>query len=237
VGLFYDLGRLAGRNLIKAKWMVNSLAGSESERIAAEFAYGHIMAATYCERSPVDEASPFGATLREIGERLASRLTDTRRVFHFYGDATASPNAFALPGGFIFVSRALADLCASDRDELAFVLAHEIAHVAKGHASGRFVTSLVLDLASRHGMAGGPVKAALSTLMATLVSRGYSQDDELEADVFGARLTASAGFDASGGVRLLEHLASALGGPDGPGQYFSTHPSFEKRLARLQRPV
>src|SRR5207244_2206992 len=113
------------------------------------------------------------------------------RFYPFHVHCLLAPvvNAFALPGGFIFLTRPLLELCQSDRAELAFVVGHEMAHIVQRHAIDRIMASSALNAAvGRFTMAGGIFGQSLAALAATLLSQGYSQDQELEADRIGARL-------------------------------------------------
>ena len=174
--------------------------------------------------------------LEEIGGRLATRVANTLRSFHFEAFQAGEPNAFALPGGFIFVSRPIIELCQWDADEIAFVLAHEMAHVIKGHTMERIVTHSAISTVSRaapvHGVLGGWLRHVGVRFLET----AYSRDQELDADRLGVRLAKAAGYDPKGAVLLFSRLM-ALKRPPEPlnlGEYFSTHPAFDVRISNIR---
>ncbi|MEN8161413.1 MAG: M48 family metalloprotease, partial [Myxococcota bacterium] len=127
--------------------------------------------------------------VQTVGARLARHAPGFRYDYHFEIADQPSPNAFALPGGRIFVSRGALALMTSE-DELANVLGHEIAHVAGRHA------------AAEQRLAGGSLMRVLQ--MPYLAS--YSRDLERTADRVGQGLAAVAGYDPAGMARFLAAL-------------------------------
>lgn len=149
-------------------------------------------------------------------------------------------NAFAAPGGYVFVTKGLVDRAASEA-ELAGVLAHEIVHVVERHhlkalsknARAGLATQLVATQL-RNDLAGN-VSAQLLALGKNLYSKGLDREDEFEADRKGVTLAARAGLDPYGLPALLQTLATVR--PDNP-QYLlalSTHPPTDQRLALLEQ--
>jgi Zn-dependent protease with chaperone function len=146
------------------------------------------------------------------------------------------PNAFALPGGFIFATRSLLRLCQGSHDDLAFVLGHEMAHVLCGHVMERLVARSLLSTAvGRLNPVGGLLRMPVASLMATLLQQGYSQDQELEADSVGLELMQRAGFDPAAGPRLLDRLRQHFAAPSELAGYFSSHPPWQVRLDSLRQ--
>jgi Zn-dependent protease with chaperone function len=144
--------------------------------------------------------------------------------------------AFALPGGFLYVTRPLLEMCRFDEDEVACVVGHEMGHVVHGHAMERITSQLLSSAATR--AARIPRGLLTQWIMGTginLFHSVYSQDRELEADEFGARLAAAAGYDPRGAIRALERLreAEAQGGLP-LAEYFSSHPPLDVRIERLR---
>ena len=115
----------------------------------------------------------------------ATRCTASRS----HSSSRDQPTAFALPGGFIFVARPLVALCERDRDELAFVIAHEMAHVIRRHAIDRLLRQKVLSAASMAAPGRGALGSWVRKVGLEWLERAHSQDDELEADALGVRLT------------------------------------------------
>lgn len=147
-------------------------------------------------------------------------------------------NAFAAPGGFVFVTKGLVDRVA-DEAELAGILAHEISHVVQRHhleairknARAGIVTQLIGSQLANN--LGGAVSAQLIGLGRNLYAKGLDQDDEYEADRLGVTLAASAGFDPYGLPAALQVLRAAA--PDNPvfSLSLSTHPPAQMRIDQM----
>ncbi len=237
-GFFFNLGRMVGGNLRKANWAYRSLAGTPEDAAQAEVAVGRDLARAFAEQAEIDRDPAVEAVLADLSGQLAAGLR--RRLYSFQVRGVLAPevNAFALPGGFLFLTRPLLELCHGDRSELAFVIGHEMAHVIQRHAIDRIMASSTLHAAvGRLTLAGGVLGKSLAGLAASLLSQGYSQDQELEADQIGARLVLAAGLDPSAPARLLERLAGASGELAGLSKFFSSHPPFAVRIAAVGRAV
>jgi len=156
---------------------------------------------------------------------------------------TQEINAFATPGGHIFVTRGLI-ACASNEDALASVIAHEIAHIQCRHAltsirNARYVNAAVSGALAGLGAAAGGGAQELASIMSdsvnevitTMVVNGFSQAQELEADSTALSLLASAGYQPSGIVEMLESLKQKQQGSQGFGK---THPSPDTRLSNVK---
>jgi len=236
-GLFYNLGRRVGPKLRKAKWMWASFAGTETEAIHLEYAVGLDLAQEAREQLSLDTDPRTRQVLDDVGGRLAACVANKLRSFSFGAFATGEPNAFALPGGFIFVSRSILELCRWDPNEVAFILAHEMGHVVRGHAIERIVAHTAVNVASRAAPIRGALGSWLRTVGIPFLQTAYSRDQELEADRLGVRLLLAAGFEPEGAVRLLSRLAELKRSaePARLGEYFSTHPTSELRIQCLRR--
>jgi predicted Zn-dependent protease len=179
-----------------------------------------------------------------LGARLAARSPRQDVAHHFAIVDMQEPNAFALPGGWVYVSRGLLAI-ANSEDELAAVLGHEIAHVAARHAVQRETRALPIGILSALGaLAGGIVGGeqlaraigALPQVAGGLLLARYSRDQEREADRVGQSLAAQAGFDPAQMATFFDTLEaeSALSAresgrrPRGPG-FFDTHPGAPER--------
>lgn len=145
-------------------------------------------------------------------------------------------NAFAAPGGYVFVTRGLVE-SVRDEAELAGILAHEITHVVSKHhlkalqaqARAGLATSLISNL-----VGGNAMSDQLFALGKNLYSKGLDQADEFEADRVGVALAARAGFDPYGLVAVLQRLRTA-GNDAGYVLALSTHPPTDVRLAQLEQ--
>jgi predicted Zn-dependent protease len=236
----YKLGRLAGGKARKAKWMWSSLTGDEPEAIRAEFGVGRDMAAVVRERSGSHADPALAAQLDDTRDRLAGVVRNKLHRFEVGLVSDEAPTAYALPGGFIFVTRSLTDLCGRTEDELAFVVAHEMAHVIRRHAINRVLRQTAYAAASMLAPGRGAIGPWLRKVGLDWLERAYSRDQEFEADELGVLLTRAAGYDPEGAVRLFERfraLDADSGGSAnaaaGLGAYLSTHPPVDERIARL----
>lgn len=234
-GLFHNLGRMAGPHVRKAKWFFRSLTGSPEETIEAEYEVGRDMALALEAEGQIDGDPMVRQVLADVGGRLAGRLANRQRRFRFEGLNDSQVNAFALPGGFIFVTRPLLELCAPRLDELAFVLGHEMAHVVRGHAMNRMVSGAVLSAASRASLAARMLNRRLLDAALAMVQQAYSREQELEADQFAVRLMLSAELDPAAGIDMLRKLNEQGGDMGGLASYFSTHPAMDLRMAEIRR--
>ena len=234
---FYKLGKLAGVKFRKAKWMWQAATGSETDAIRAEYRVGRDIAAVILEQTPSGADEEVQALLDGIGQELAAAVRNKVHRFQMISVEEAHPIAFALPGGFIFVARSLVELCDKARNEVAFVLAHEMAHVIRRHAIDRLLRQKVISATSLVS----PGRVALTSWIRQVgfqwLERAYSQDQEFEADELGVLLMRAACFDPAGGIRLLERLGGLDRTPDPLelGPYLSTHPSVEERVLKLRR--
>jgi predicted Zn-dependent protease len=149
---------------------------------------------------------------------------------------TEDINAFAAPGGYVFITRGLyAKL--KDEAELAGVLAHEIAHVQQKHHLKVVQKSQLMDLGAnvlKSQVAKG--EAAVQKIIgsgAEILSRGLDKDAEFEADRLGVVLAARAGYDTWGLPSVLQEISSVNKNDSSVGMLFKTHPAPDERLTRL----
>jgi predicted Zn-dependent protease len=156
--------------------------------------------------------------------------------------AIAEPNAFALPGGKVGVNTGLLRI-ADTQDKLAAVLAHEVAHVVYRHAGERISQQQLAQtgLALAGAYAGRNASPDQVNLMVAALGAGaqvgvllpFSRKHETEADVYGQRLMAQAGFDPQAAVELWQGMQSATGSEGRPPRFLSTHPDPEGRIRAL----
>ncbi|MBK9035380.1 MAG: M48 family metalloprotease [Myxococcales bacterium] len=191
------------------------------------------------------------AYVSAVGTVLAASAMETARKgdrpapiagWHFTVVESDTINAFAAPGGWVFVTTAAVHAATSE-DELAALLAHEIAHVVRGHAlgsikKGRWAnvaktmldTSVELDQQAL-GELTQVFEGAMDDMIDGLLVKGYSKDTEFEADRIGLAIMAHAGYDPQALVRYLKTLAATHGGGDGGFQ--ATHPKPADRIAKV----
>jgi len=158
--------------------------------------------------------------VQEVGHRLARGATARAFDYHFGVLDQFEPNALALPGGYIYVSRGLLAL-ANSEDELANVLGHEIVHAAARHAAAQ------QEVLRRQRLLTMPIQRRASLA-------AYGRDQEREADHGGQGLAAAAGYDPMGLATFLERLGRVetlrTGASRLPG-FFETHPGTGERVA------
>lgn len=177
----------------------------------------------------------------QVGGRLAKQPEAGNYPYEFTLINDPSINAFALPGGPIFVNSGL--IAAADNEaQLAGVLAHEISHVALRHATSQaskanllqFPAALAAAMIGQGGVGGQLGQLGLGFGLNVLLLR-YSRDAEREADALGARLMANAGYNPIEMARFFEKL-EAEGGSRAP-QFLSTHPSPGNRVQNVEAEI
>lgn len=185
--------------------------------------------------------------LDEVCSRLAnnSEASATKWSFqcHLLAD-TQTINAFALPGGQLFITAALfAEM--ETEGQLAGVMAHEMGHVVARHAAEQMAEQQLAQ-----GLSGAAVIAAydpenpnsgltaqqLSALISSLVTLKYGREDELQSDSLGVQFMAEAGYDPRAMLEVMQILADS-GGGGGQPEFFSTHPNPENRMERIAEAI
>lgn len=173
-----------------------------------------------------------------VGRRVADQSERKDLQWSFGVIDSTAVNAFAAPGGRVLVTTALLGRLETE-DELAAVLAHEVAHVVRKHHYRVIRKQKMLEFGSQAvainddaGMA-----AKLSGMVAQILARGLDQASEFEADRDGMVYAARAGYDASALIRVMEKLASLSKKDESADLLLSTHPSPESRRIAMARQV
>jgi predicted Zn-dependent protease len=223
--------------------MWQSIAGSESDAIKVEYEVGLDLAREIRQQLGPEQSTGWPSpepqanqVLNEIGNRLAACVANKSRRFSFETVKGPEPNAFALPGGFIFVTQSLVELCRYDHNEIACILGHEMAHIIRGHAMNRIVSNSAIAAVSRAAPIRGVLSGWLRKVGVQFIESAYSKDLESEADRLGVRLAAAAGYEPGACVQLFSRLAK-LNSPPGQldlGIYFSSHPPFNVRIENIK---
>ncbi len=164
--------------------------------------------------------------------------------FKFYVVNGLDPNAFAIPGGYIFVTTGLLVL-AENEQEVAGVLSHEIAHVTQRHISLMIERSTRLNIASMaailaamlagRGGTGSQAAAAMASATAGALQLKYTREMETDADQNGLHYLIKAGYDPNGLISFLNKIQrmSLAIAPNIP-QYLLTHPALESRISLME---
>lgn len=210
-------------------------AGAGGLETTLERALGKPLAEAFAATLGLVPSPTLRTWVQETGQHIASLAFRRDIPYTFYVADTEEINAFALPGGHIFITRGLLGAAESE-DEVAGVLAHEIGHVAHRHALKQGKWQLLTQWAI------GTVKDEdLRSLVSVLhllnffATMKFSRDMELEADRFGAEYTYRAGYDPDGLVDFFERLLRLY--PKEPSRWavlLSTHPPLRQRLAQVQ---
>ena len=234
--LFEAIGYRLGQKAAQAKNAFDLMGGSEEESLRAEMRLGRDLAGAVMERTPLIEENDTTRFAAQIGHWLAGQVQERKFPFKILVTAETEPNAFALPGGPIFVSWPLLESCQAERDEIAFLLGHEMAHIVRRHALDRLVRDAALSLLLRQTSGRSAASNWLGKAGRQALTQAYSREEEFEADAFAISLIRNAGGEPTAAERLLERLENAVAGR-GVGSstgYFATHPPLTERLAHLR---
>lgn len=175
--------------------------------------------------------------VRNIGNRLAAQAPRRNEVNYTFDVVDSREiNAFAIPGGGIFVTTELLKYL-NNEAELAGVLGHEIAHVEQKHTQEAMRRAMVAQGIVQGGLADSQVLAAVASLTANLILRGFSRDQEREADREGIQFATAYNYDEQALTGFLQTLVNV----QGSGQsntlvsLFQTHPNPEERITLLKQ--
>jgi predicted Zn-dependent protease len=186
---------------------------------------------------------PRARLVADVGRKLVQE-SDARRSpyvgnYHFYLlNDPDTVNAFALPGGQVFITRGLYDKL-DDEAELAGVLGHEIGHVVNRHAAEHMATGRLgqlLTVAVGVGASGdrnGQNAQMVAAMVNQMTQLKFSRGDESEADRYGLRYMAQSGYDPSAMLDVMSILKKASGGSRQP-EFLATHPLPETRLQEIR---
>lgn len=189
--------------------------------------------AVLSDRKFADRIQAIGARLSEVSDRLDLK-------YEFFVLADNELNAVSLPGGFIYVNKGLMD--ALDNDELAFVVGHEIGHVAARHAVKKIQAGMayqmLLSLAfagfGNKGAAGAQDIAQSVDTAYNLIQLGYSREDEYLSDKLGVKYAFKAGFNPQASLSSLAKLKTNEGANVKVLGYLRTHPYVDDRIKALK---
>jgi len=177
------------------------------------------------------------AYVERVGQRIVGHLDDSFFEYHFGVVREGSVNAFAVPGGYVYVHSGLLMRISSD-DELAAVLGHEVAHVHAHHLARQQEATRLMNYASLLGMLVSiiqPAVGALATAANAAATLQYRREFEQEADYLGARYVREAGFDERAALDFFKKLADqSRAQPNLAPPYLLSHPVTDERLNHLE---
>lgn len=190
------------------------------------------------------------AAAQALVDRIGNRVVDRSGAreapyefeFHLLAD-DQTINAFALPGGQVFVTAGLLERLETE-GQLAGVLAHEVGHVVGRHGAEHLAKARLTQ-----GLTGAAVlatydpddpssrsSAAVAALIGNLVNMRFGREDELESDALGVRFMSEAGYDPRAMAQVMGILAASAQGAR-PPEFFSTHPNPDRRIERIQAAI
>jgi predicted Zn-dependent protease len=175
--------------------------------------------------------------INTIGQKLVSKLTNQEfKNYHFKLIDSSDINAFALPGGYIYITRGLL-AALNNESELASVIGHEIAHVLFHHGAKNMIRSIGAQIFAIGGVIASPKNAgqwlAISTAMFQQINMGYGRDAELESDSQGMMNSVEAGYHPYAMVNFLKNLRSQeiMSGQAYHG-FQASHPETKERIIK-----
>ena len=201
-------------------------------------------AATDAEKQlPPCNAPKVDAYLTQLGTRLAQKLPTggVQYPFEFHCVNDKAINAFALPGGYVFVNRGAIE-AADNEAQLAGVMAHELSHVALRHGTNQASKAMLAEtgLGIFGAVFGDSTGGALVTTLGTFAAGGvllrYSRTAESQADVMGTQVLYDSGYDPRAMAQFFEKLEAESKGKN-PPEFFSDHPNPEHRVERVDEEV
>ena len=225
----------AQRTQLRPGW--NLFSPSQDVQVGKQAADGAQKQLPMCNSPRAD------AYLTQLGKKLVSHLNtggaEYPWEFHCVNDR--SINAFALPGGYVFVNRGAIE-AADNEAELAGVMAHELSHVALRHGTNQAtkaqLTQGVIGVAG--GIFGGSNSGALLTQLGSFAAGGvllrYSRTAETQADVMGTQVLYDSGYDPRAMAQFFEKLQQQTKGRN-PPEFFSDHPSPDHRVERVDEEI
>jgi len=181
----------------------------------------------------------YQAFVDQVGNKLVANSiaanTPYQFDFHLLNDAETI-NAFALPGGQIFITYALFSKLETE-DQLAGVLGHEIGHVIGRHSAER-MSKQELTKGLLNGVAVGfdPTTAQGVAAIANTINLSYGRDDELESDYLGVKIMMDSNYDPNALIGVMKILKAASG-PNKTPERLSTHPDPENRIEKIQEAI
>lgn len=234
IALFFVVKRCSQREENPYTGRMQTISMTSNEEIQIGLASAPQMEAQYGGLHPNNQ---YQATVDNVGNKLVNnsiaRETPYKYEFHLLADPNTI-NAFALPGGQVFITYALFSQLENE-DQLAGVLGHEIGHVLGRHSAERIAESEYWQGLATAGSVGADAGGLVSGIgQNTLLTNG--RDDELESDDLGVRFMLKAGYKPEEMIDVMEILKAAAG-PNRVPEMQSTHPDPENRIEKIRESI
>jgi beta-barrel assembly-enhancing protease len=202
-----------------------------------EIAIGKDVASRLLGAAPLVADARLQRYVNHVGRWLAVQTERPDLPWQFGVLDSPNVNAFAVPGGTIFITRGLLERMRNEA-ELAGVLGHEIGHVIARHSSERLAKQQLTQglLGALVVGSGDFTTAQIGQVVGSMINMSYGREDEIESDALGIRIMTEAGYDPRGMIRVMEVLAKASGGSRQP-EFMSTHPAPENRSDRIREAI
>lgn len=215
---------------------VGTMAGQNEGADAEEIAVGRQIAGNLLGASPLVKDKALQKYVNSVGRWVANQGERPDLEWHFGVINSEDVNAFAIPGGYIFVTKGLYRLLKNEA-QLAGVLAHEVAHVVKKHHYRVIQQAKVVDFGSKLlSQKVGQDSELVQRLIgsgAEVVARALDKNAEYESDRMGVVLSARAGYDQYALAEVLQQMGHYSKEDDSVKLLFKTHPLPDERLSRL----
>ena len=234
IALFFVFKRCSQREENPYTGRVQTISMNANEEIAISLQSAPQMTQQYGGLHPNTQ---YQTLVDNVGKKLVNNSiankTPYKYEFHLLTDPNTI-NAFALPGGQIFITQALFSKLENE-DQLAGVLGHEIGHVLGRHSAERIAESEYWQGLVTAGSVGADMGSVVSSIgHNTLLTNGRA--DELESDDLGVRFMIKAGYNPKEMIGVMEILKAAAG-PNRVPEFQSTHPDPENRIEKIQESI
>jgi predicted Zn-dependent protease len=228
--------------LLVFTFVILAPGGASSMSLTDENALGHKIIKLIRKAEPFVDDGEILTYVNEVGQRLVSQVGVTPYKFRFFVIDESVPNAFAVPGGNIFIYRGIIDMMSSE-DELASILGHECGHIMAHHFQRSIDESKITSIGMLAGMIAGillgaPGLAAGGMAASQTAALQYSREHEMEADLRGFGYLCKAGYNPEAMPEMMTTLLhhtwlETSNVPD----YLETHPATEERVLYLKQLV
>jgi predicted Zn-dependent protease len=242
-GFFDELVELADPNSKNGKIFAGAtqvLSSSQEMDYATECTIGESLALEGLQRFglPVNDET-LQRYVNLVGNAVAANSKRSTIPYRFAVLDSPVQNAFATPGGIVFISKAFLGILDNEA-ELAAVLAHEVGHVAAKHAISStrraqfFQGAAAIGAATMKEEDGQQLVSAVGDMQTLLFDKGLDKDMEFEADSAAMESAYRTGYDPRGMITALQKLKRIESSSTKKGSWFSTHPPLDERIAKLQ---